>query len=171
MKWQDLLIVFLGFSLRLEPGLVDDKPLVDALPHQAVSIVDGNLEDEPPAVNLNQFAVTPYRHSEGRRGYMTDIYVGADSFLAFIKKWLDTQTTSLFDKGDHHWSCEYENRSAADVLGGFGFGDSQCLTSFYSGFNHIFLRAGWEYKDNEKSAPILNYDSIFYLCTSIPDVV
>ena len=50
----------LFFGLCLEFGDVNDEALVRALAYQAFLIVGSHLEDNPSAVNLNDFAFTPH---------------------------------------------------------------------------------------------------------------
>lgn len=123
-------------GLGHELGIVHHEPLVRAgadLPH---GIVHGDLEHQPPAVDLHQLDLAGDLHAYGGRCRVGDVQMRADRAVPVVELWCDALARGRLDQRDHGGCREHRERSAAQGLCGIAVVDHDLARSFDSDAKH-----------------------------------
>ena len=134
-SWDCLFRFALGVGLEF--GIVNNETLMLPFADEAAGVVGFDIENEPTAVHLNQFAVAPHLHADGGGGAMRHIDMCAHGALPFGEEGSDAFGTGLFHQGYHHGGGKHLCQTAAHAVGGHLVGDGLSQLVFYSWGYHF----------------------------------
>lgn len=103
----------LRLGLGHEPGVIDDEPLMGPRTYLPLGIAYDRLEDEPPAVDLNELGLAEDLHPHRSGGGVRDIQVRADGARAVVQERCHAAAGSSFDERDHCRGGEHLQSAAA----------------------------------------------------------